>query len=335
MSIALVSVLSALVLAILPINFTVSALDDATFNGNVVNLPFSSPVSFGNSPAVLMYNELRGRYEYFVFDITRSGTLNNDSVYVKVFFTNPPTGKSSSEYFGGYKFQVGLNVLAVPDGGTNLVEENATVNIYWFTWKPTQTTYTFQRIAEYDLYPQELSATFNPSLATGTYFSYSSFVSYNGVEFTNLNAASKRNYVYVFQGSDGQGVMINQLNQIVGYNQQVVFYLDEILNKLNDGGDYSPEQTTSNADMSNYEQAEGALMDNNIDNLNNLEMPNLDSFNSGSQNNAFKFISSNIEFFSGMNGQGAVSKIATVLFVILGLGLTSFIIGLSNRKKGG
>ena len=36
-----------------------------------------------------------------------------------------------------------------------------------------------------------------------------------------------------------------------------------------------------------------------------------------------------------MNGQGSVAKIATVLFVILGLGLTSFIIGLSNRKKGG
>lgn len=113
------------------------------------------------------------------------------------------------------------------------------------------------------------------------------------------------------------------------------FYLDEILNKLDNGSDYAPEQTTSNAEMSNYEQAEGALMDNNIENLNNLDMPNLGSFNSGSQNNAFQFISSNIEFFSGMNGQGSVAKIATVLFVILGLGLTSFIIGLSNRKKGG
>lgn len=172
-------------------------------------------------------------------------------------------------------------------------------------------------------------------MADGTYYSFSSVALYNSISTDNSFKTSHRNYVYVFQGSDGQGVMINQLNSIIGYNQQVVFYLDEILNKLNDGGDYSPDQTTSNADMSNYEQAEGALMDNNIDNLNNLEMPNLDTFNSGSQNNAFKFISSNIEFFSGMNGQGSVSKIATVLFVILGLGLTSFIIGLSNRKKGG
>ena len=327
--------LSALILAILPINFSVSALDDVTYNGNVVNLPFSSPQSFGNAPAVVMYNEKRGRYEYFVFDITRSATLNNDSVYVKMFFTNPPSGMDSKQFFGGYKFQVGLNNLVVPDGGSNLVDEQATVNIYWFTWKPSQPTYTFQRVAEYDLYTTNLIETFNPSLVSGTYFSYSSFATYNGVEFTGLNSANTRDYVYVFQGSDGQGVMINQLNSLIGYNQQIVFYLDEILNKLDNGSDYSPEQTTSNADMSNYENAEGALMDNNIENLNNLDMPDLGSFNSGSQNNAFKFISSNIEFFSGMNGQGSVSKIATVLFVILGLGLTSFIIGLSNRKKGG
>ena len=94
--IGLASVLSALILAILPINFTVSALDDVTYNGTVVNLPFSSPQSFGNCPAVVMYNEMRGRYEYFVFDITRAGTLNNDSVYIKMFFTAPPSDVSSS-----------------------------------------------------------------------------------------------------------------------------------------------------------------------------------------------------------------------------------------------
>lgn len=327
--------LSALILAILPINFSVAALDDVTYNGNVVNLPFSSPQSFGNAPAIVMYNELRGRYEYFVFDITRAGTLNNDSVYVKMFFTAPPAGISSKDYFGGYKLQVGLNNLSVPEGGSVFVDEQATVNIYWFTWKPNQSTYTFQRVAEYDLYMTNLSETFSPSLVSGTHFSYSSFATYNGVEFTGINSASTRNYVYVFQGSDGQGVMINQLNSMIGYNQQIVFYLDEILNKLDIGSDYAPQETTSNAEISNYEQAEGVLMDNNLENLNNLDMPDLGSFNSGSQNNAFKFISSNIEFFSGMNGQGSVAKIATVLFVILGLGLTSFIIGLSNRKKGG
>ena len=311
------------------------ALDDATYNGNVVNLPFSSPHSFGNAPAILMFNEKRGRYEYFVFDITRSATLNYDSVYVKIFFSNPPDGISSAQFFGGYKFQVGLNNLAVPDGGSVITDESATVNIYWFTWKPNQTTYTFQRIAEYDLDRIGHSATFTPSLVSGTYFSYSSFATYNGVEFSGINSASQRNYVYVFQGSDGQGVMINQLNEVIGYNQQVVLYLDQILNKLDQGSDYSPEQTTSNSDMSNYEQAEGALMDDNINHLNNISMPDLNNFNSGSQNNAFKFISSNIEFFSGMNGTGSVSKIATVLVVILGLGLASFIIGLSNRKKGG
>ena len=335
MFIALVSVLSALILAILPIDFTVSALDDATYTGNVVNLPFSSPQSFGNAPAVVMYNEMRARYEYFVFDITRSSSYNDDVVYIKMFFNPAPTGVSSKDNFGGYTFQIGLNNPTFTSTPSTFIEPTATVNVFWFSWYPNKTTYSYQRVFECDLYETNRVESYSPSLATGTYYSYASFLNYNGVEVDGLSSASHRNYVYVFQGSDGQGVMINQLNSIIGYNQQVIFYLDEILKKLNDGGDYSPEQATSNADMSNYEQAEGALMDNNIENLNNLEMPNLDSFNSGSQNNAFKFISSNIEFFSGMNGEGSVAKIATVLFVILGLGLTSFIIGLSNRKKGG
>ena len=86
--------------------------------------------------------------------------------------------------------------------------------------------------------------------------------------------------------------------------------------------------------MSDYENAEGALMDNNISALNNMQLPDLNSFNSGNQGNAFQFISSNIEFFSGMNGSGSIAKVGSVLLVVLGLGLTSFIIGLSNRRKG-
>ena len=77
------------------------ALDDATFNGNVVNLPFSSPESFGNVSAVVMYNEMRHRYEYFVFDITRMSGHNDSSVTVRMNFTAPPQGISSSQHFGG------------------------------------------------------------------------------------------------------------------------------------------------------------------------------------------------------------------------------------------
>lgn len=319
---------------ILPISFSSSALDDVSFNGNVVNLPFSSPQSFNNAPSVVIYNELRGRYEYFVFVVSSSSTLNADSIYVKMFFTNPPNNLSTSQYFGGYKFGIGLNNLSYPDGGSVIVEESVTVNVYWFTWYPNKTNYTFQRLNEYELTRQHNYVTYQPSLAEGTYFSYSSVSPYNGLEFTNLNSASTRNYVYVFQGSDGQGVMINRLNDIVGYNHEIVFYLNEILNKLGQGSDYTPSQTTTNQEMSNYEQAEGALIDDNINNLNNLSLPDLGNFNSGQQGNAFSFISSNIEFFSGMNGSGSIAKVGTVLFVILGLGLTSFIIGLSNRRKG-
>lgn len=122
-------------------------------------------------------------------------------------------------------------------------------------------------------------------------------------------------------------------SKIDSYGSSITFYLDSILNQLNDNS-YSPQETTTNAAISDYNSAEGALMDNNIDTLNALPMPDLNSFNSGSQKNAFAFISNNIEFFSGMNGSGSVAKIASVLLVILGLGLVSFIIGLTNRRKG-
>ncbi|MGN0468587.1 MAG: hypothetical protein ACI4GY_07695 [Acutalibacteraceae bacterium] len=117
------------------------------------------------------------------------------------------------------------------------------------------------------------------------------------------------------------------------YGNGITFYLSKILEQLQDDS-YTPEETTTNEALNNYNSAEGALMDDNINQLNNFEMPDLDSFNSGSQKNAFAFISNNIEFFSGMNGSGSVSKIATVLLVILGLGLASFIIGMTNRRKG-
>ena len=133
MFIALVSVLSALILAILPINLTASALDDVAYNGNVVNLPFSSPESFGNCPADIMYNEMRGRYEYFVFSVEWD-SLSKDNVRIFVKFTAPPSGQSASNYFGGYQFTI---QQSVPDKtGTSSYEEDHTgrVSLYWFGW---------------------------------------------------------------------------------------------------------------------------------------------------------------------------------------------------------
>ena len=127
---------------------------------------------------------------------------------------------------------------------------------------------------------------------------------------------------------------LEEANQYIDYyGNGITFYLNEILEQLQDKS-YSPEETTTNEAISNYNSAEGALMDDNINQLNNFEMPDINSFNSGSQKNAFAFISNNIEFFSGMTGSGSVSKISTVLLVILGLGLASFIIGMTNRRKG-
>lgn len=238
-----------------------------------------------------------------------------------------------------------LRVEAMPPvfTGVNVDDPSAyyvaDCRLYRFNWYVGQSNYTVARRTlsgknsphlVYDVSDNSVSPlTYSSGKASDPYeldMRYN--VCYNGAW---CDKVVNSNISYSFSSSDS-GAMLSILNEM---NTSVTFYLNEILNQLKNGDSYSPNETTTNQEMSDYEQAEGALMDNNIENLNNFEMPDLGSFNSGSQNNAFKFISSNIEFFSGMNGQGSVSKIATVLFVILGLGLTSFIIGLSNRKKGG
>lgn len=367
--------LSALILAILPINFTVSAVNNVVdlTNTTTIALPFPSPVSFGStSKACIVYNSDANRYTMFLLTYTPGPLVGNSncvSMNVRLFYDDSKTNWNRA--YIKIEADPYAQVSAKPDVDPTITTIASDVHLYSYMWVAGSSSYS---VAErslkresgmgspgYILFDpvEHLSDTwsYTAGKTTSPYNNPLNYVRvYNGA---SVSTVVKSNIFYSFSSTDGYQSLavlrgidsnVNQIesnvsdisdklsasnNHLATINNSVVFYCQEILDKLNDGNDYVPEQTTSNADISNYENAEGALMDNNIENLNNFEMPDLVTFNSGSQNNAFKFISSNIEFFSGMNGQGSVAKIATVLFVILGLGLTSFIIGLSNRKKGG
>lgn len=360
---------------ILPISFPVSAVDNVVdlTNTTTIALPFPSPDSFGSSSkACIIYNSSANRYTMFLLTYTPGSLVGNSNcVRMRVQLYADDTNSNFNRAYIKIDADPYFQVTANPGVDPTITTIASDVHLYSFMWVAGSSSYSVSERSlkcesglgspGYILFDpvEHLSDTWS-YMAGKTSSPYNNPLNYVRVyNGSSVSPVVSSNIFYSFSSTDGYQSLavlrgidsnVNQIesnvsdisdklsasnNHLANINNNVVFYCQEILDKLNDGSDYAPEDTTSNVDLSNYENAEGALMDNNIENLNNLDMPDLGSFNSGSQNNAFKFISSNIEFFSGMNGQGSVAKIATVLFVILGLGLTSFIIGLSNRKKGG
>lgn len=292
--------------------------------------------------------------------ISPSPECNSNSVKFSVKPSKSlPEGHSAPEYYGGFTFYM---ILQVSDN--TAITPMASLKLYRMWWYPSQTQYSLQLVKlKPSLITSTTSTSFTLQDSAGSYYPSSSFGWYNGT-YIDLsgNIANKVSYNYTFAGDGSISQILKSLDDIdttlqttngelnsilnqsrdinsnlanlIVQGNDIIFFEQKILDKLNEGNNYTPEQTTTNKDMSDYENAEGALMDNNISALNNMQLPDLNSFNSGNQGNAFQFISSNIEFFSGMNGSGSIAKVGSVLLVVLGLGLTSFIIGLSNRRKG-
>lgn len=282
-----------------------------------------------------MFNEVKNRYTMFVLCFSLSPYVSDPSTIKFEAIVTP----NSNNQFNWVRFRTSFNpVMSSWDvsPGTD-VYNIADCRLYRFNWNVGSSNYSVSRVNLGD----NPKLTYNPATGDSTSLTYNygdsslpyewsmkHTVCYNGAW---VNKPVNSNVSYSFTSSDS-GAILSVLNDMHG---TVRFYLGEILSKLTSDEGYTPEQTTTNSDMSDYDNAEGALMDNNIQALNDMALPDIDNFNSGKQGNAFQFISSNIEFFSGMNGSGSIAKVGTVLLVILALGLTSFVIGLSNRKKGG
>lgn len=343
MAIALVSVSLALFLAILPISFSASAVpvsDDTS--SVVVSLPFPSPDSFGeNSQSIVVYNSAKQRYTYFVLTYDMSPVVSSCSVDFDVTLNCGNNDNNATFNYITFRVRPVIPYSATQSSSNDIINV-ASCTLYQFNWVVGTSNYSVAERtlvgehAPYIAYKRSLQSPNPYYILTYIYgnnsqnyeWSTKYTQTFNG---TNVNVRVPSNISYSFVSSDS-GAVLSVLNDMHG---TVRFYLGEILSKLTSDEGYTPGQTTTNSDMSDYDNAEGALMDNNIQALNDMALPDIDNFNSGKQGNAFQFISSNIEFFGGMNGSGSIAKVGTVLMLILALGLTSFVIGLSNRKKGG
>lgn len=332
----------ALFLVILPISFPVSAVSVSDETSNVViSLPFPSPDSFGDSSrSIVMFNEAKNRYTMFVLTFNISPYVSSPSSIQFSAVLNCKNNDNNATFnFVSFRTSVDNPMISWDLSPGTDVNRIAECRLYRFNWNVGSSNYSVSRVsltgdhAPYIGLNPATGQVFNLTYVYGNNslpyeWSTKYTVCYNGAWVNNV---VNSNVSYSFASSES-GAILSVLNNMNGI---VRFYLGEILSKLTSDEGYTPGQTTTNSDMSDYDNAEGALMDNNIQALNDMSLPDIDNFNSGKQGNAFQFISSNIEFFGGMNGSGSIAKVGTVLMLILALGLTSFVIGLSNRKKGG
>lgn len=138
----------------------------------------------------------------------------------------------------------------------------------------------------------------------------------------------------------------NKLDSIKSNTNSIKLYTKDILDILQDEYDgfnaLTTEKQTTNADVSNYQKEEESLMNDNFSAVNDVMTNATEAsyFNKGSRANAMKFLSAQIEYFSGNDvtadysrAPNAMKKLSAAIGLILGLGLASFAIGLVNRRK--
>lgn len=138
----------------------------------------------------------------------------------------------------------------------------------------------------------------------------------------------------------------SKLESIKSNTNSIKLYTNDILsilqNEYEGFNSLTTEKQTTNSDVSNYQKEEESLMNDNFSAVDNVMTNATEAsyFNNGSRANAMKFLSAQIEYFSGNDitadysrAPNAMKKISAAIGLILGLGLASFAIGLVNRRK--
>ena len=286
-----------------------SVVVGATYNDyskelEYVALPFPEPSSFGdNACAVVFWDSGHSRYEYWVFE-----PLGNISFeYQCMFNFNSPN----------FYFQRGNS------GGVHLTH-------FRFWYYPDSSTYS---VSSWQI--QETDGIYSANGPSGTVVDPSSLFLYGNVACYSYSA-TEVDTAYTFN-NDISPYVFKQMSSDLG---EIKLYCSEILEALGQGDSYVPSETTTNAVIDGYNQAEQELMTNQFNNIDNVvnNLPDFNGGDMGAYNHSFAFISDMMNFVSG-NGSGygsaasSMAKISGVILVILSLGFTSFIIGLVNRRK--
>lgn len=170
----------------------------------------------------------------------------------------------------------------------------------------------------------------------------------------NSNTSDIKSYVNSIMSTTGDiktkvSIINDTLSNIQG---DITFYSNEIISRLDKllelQGYSEPSETTTNKTASEYESAENALHKDSFDKLENFSVTD---FNNASASlgskfvNAISFLSANMEFLSGnssynlsndntLNTQlnDSMSKVSTLIFIILTIGVISFVLNLVSSK---
>lgn len=287
---------------------------DYTENMEYVALPFPSPDNFSGDVcgSQVFWDKTNGRYEYWVVQVMYSDDNSSGVVYTR----------------DGVKLDTGGLTLTINNNSD--VTVSFTILRFWFY--PSQSTYSFWSVVD-TISPRSHYTYTGQSGTTLTIPSLMTFgdLIYSGSTISGCNTS------YTFN-NDISPYIFKQMSSDLG---EIKLYCSEILEALGGGSDYAPPETTTNAVVDGYNQAEQELMNNQFNNIDNV-VDNLPDLNGGdlgpAYNNSFAFVSNMMNFVSG-NGSGygsassSMAKISGVILVILSLGFTSFIIGLVNRRK--
>lgn len=331
---------SPLILSLSFSSFATSNDDLANLN---VSLPFPHPSEFGPYYSAIVFS----RYN-------SSKKKNTYEMWVLTF--EPEYGDNISNM--NWNFFVENNKNAFSIVGTAPVGLFSLYNLWYHDGDLSYSIST--KKSQFIEQGSGLNFLYNPSNFDGSSnaetFRANSLSLYGAVTpYYSSDFTKSRSGAYVFQGSVNPS-MISEINQnlLIVRNYQngihsdtaliksgvntISLYTQDILKLLKDNynfNDFTTAENTTNSDMNNFESAENKMLDDNFNKVSDVSLADVSSFKTGSVGNAFAFISSNIEFFSG-NGVGAnssMNKIGAVVMVVLGLGLASFVVGLVNRRK--
>lgn len=337
-----------------------------SFAVDTVSLPFPNPTDIvGDFGAVFTYTyrnsgSTTNRYVMSVVYCSDPDAIikfSTNSSYQVVIFIQ--TTKSSIYSISSFTYTEGKPTYSYKSKSSgNLGQSN----------NYTLPSYVFATHSNATLYSYEVYNTSRPSFDTFSTTSIPQTYSYSGVvtdvmindvifainensnkiNLTNSKLSSISDYLNSINNTmpniDQNLYNVYQTcGRIEIYTQEISTKLDKLLELQ---GYSDPPPTTTNSVANDYESAENALGDSAFNTLDNFEVPD---FNSNSSSlgsgflNAVQFLSSNMEFLSGNKSSSyntssdstlddTMSKMSTLIFVVLTIGLVSFVLNLVSSK---
>lgn len=399
------SILLAVVLTLVPVSFTASAVDldfvEAPLTMTEYNLPFPHPSTFGNyygacvfqstdrtsgalltEMDVLTFTPLNADSDGSAFDTLFSFYLDSNEIAMSMLATIPK-GVAGTIYYYRLRYNQGSSsytiicVSAKSCSGTDVGTLTVTPSLYdgssdsrviniksVATFGPpamvssSVPNYT-QRNINYTFHG-EISTSFLEMLIDNVLITVGNELNSvnNNLDSANdkldsandkldsanskLDSANSK----LDSANNKLDSANNKLESIKSNTNSIKLYTKDILDILQEEyegfNSLTTEKQTTNADVSNYQKEEESLMNDNFSAVNGVMTNATEAsyFNKGSRANAMKFLSAQIEFFSGNDvtadysrAPNAMKKISAAINLILGLGLASFAIGLVNRRK--